>query len=98
MLAALVIGGLTAWYLGVQAGVIAAVATAGALLIAAFVPGVTLAVYALVVAWAGALYFLGPKMGKGKAGVQSSSLPFGIGAAASQASAWLKKNLGGKNQ
>lgn len=62
MLPALVVGALTAWYLGVRAGIIAAGLTFGALLVANFVPGLSLAVYALVLAWSGALYFLGPKI------------------------------------
>jgi len=57
MLPALIVGALTAWYLGLRAGIIAAVVTAAALLIAMFVPipGITLAIYALVVAWSAAL-------------------------------------------
>lgn len=94
MLAALVVGGLTAWYLGIQAGVIAAVATAGALLLAAFVPGLTVAVYALVIAWSAALYFLGPKIGKSKDAQAAGGLG-ALGGALNTATAWVKKAMSG---
>lgn len=95
MLAALVVGGLTAWYLGMRAGVIAAIATAAALIVAAFVPGVNLAVYALVIAWSAALYFLGPKMGKSKdaPGANGAGLA-GLTVMAGQARDWFKKKMG----
>ena len=48
MLPALIVGALTAWYLGLRAGVIAAIVTAAAMLVATFIPGATLVVYALV--------------------------------------------------
>ena len=44
MLPALIVGALTAWYLGIRTGVIVAVVTAAAMLIAAFVPGMTITV------------------------------------------------------
>jgi hypothetical protein len=77
MLSALIVGALTAWYLGLRAGIVAAAATFGALLVSNFVPGLKLAVYALVIAWAGALYFLGAKLSNKKAGGGSwlSGLP-----------------------
>ena len=81
---ALIVGLLTAWYLGVQAGVIAAVATFVALIVATFVPGLSLAVYALVLAWSAALYFLGAKMTKAKPGSM-------LGGITSQATAWARK-------
>ncbi|MDX2092518.1 MAG: hypothetical protein SFX73_31935 [Kofleriaceae bacterium] len=90
MLAALVVGALTAWYLGMRAGVIAAIVTFGALLVSAFVPGLTLAVYALVLAWSAALYFLGAKLSKKTPGA-------GLGGAVSlvnQAQSWIRKTLG----
>jgi hypothetical protein len=64
MLPALIVGALTAWYLGLRAGIIAAAVTAAALLVAMFVPvpGITLAIYALVLAWSAAVYFLGGKI------------------------------------
>ena len=92
MIAALIVGALTAWYLGMRAGIIAAGATFVALLAAAFIPGMTLAVYALVIAWTGAVYFLGPKMSK--PGIQGSGL---FGGALGQASAFGKKFFGRKS-
>ena len=91
MVAALIVGALTAWYLGMRAGIIAAAATFGALLIAMVVPGMSLAVYALVIAWSAALYFLGPKLSK-KAGVPGGWITGSIG----QATSWAKKMLGRK--
>ncbi|MDB4952740.1 MAG: hypothetical protein JWO36_309 [Myxococcales bacterium] len=90
MLPALIVGGLTAWYLGVRAGVLVAVATAIALLIAMVVPGMSLAVYALVVAWAAALYFFGPKISKatGQSGL--------LGGTFGQAKSWAAKIMGKK--
>ena len=92
MVPALIVGALTAWYLGLRAGIIAAVAVAGAMLIAMFVPGLSLAVYALVIAWAGALYFLGPKLSKKSNGLLGSMGGM-LGGAASQASSWAKRIL-----
>lgn len=91
MLPALVVGGLTAWYLGLRAGIVAAAITLAALIVAAFVPGLTVAVYALVLAWSGALYFLGAKMSKARpaaSGLGASTVARGI---AAQAKAWLDK-------
>jgi hypothetical protein len=87
MLPALIVGALTAWYLGLRAGVIAAVVTAGAMLIAQFVPGITLLVYGLVIAWSAAVYFLGAKITNRVKG------PSWLGMATGQASSWVKKVL-----
>ena len=88
MLPALIVGALTAWYLGLRLGVVVAIATAVALLIAAFVPGMSITIYALVIAWCAALYFFGPKMSKasGKAGMSSV-----FGSPLTQATAYVKK-------
>ncbi len=98
MLAALVVGGLTAWYLGLNAGIIAAVATAAALILGAVVPGLTLTVYVAVIGWCAALYFLGPKMSKGKGLKDDKAGTAGIlgnlMGAAGQATSWVKKRLG----
>jgi hypothetical protein len=88
MLPALIVGGLTAWYLGMRAGLIVAAATAIALLIAMVVPGMTVAVYALVVAWSAALYFFGPKISKATG---KSSL---LGGTLGQATSWARKMMG----
>jgi hypothetical protein len=87
MLPALIVGALTAWYLGLRAGIIAAVATFGALIIATFVPGLNLAVYALVLAWSAALYFLGAKISK-SSGLKGSSWLNGV---TGQATSWARK-------
>jgi hypothetical protein len=93
MIAAIIVGALTAWYLGVRTGVIAAIATAIALVIAMVVPGMSMAVYALVIAWAAALYYFGPKLGKkgGKAGLGLVGTATG---AVGQATDWAKKMFG----
>ena len=87
MLAALIVGALTAWYLGLRAGVIAGIVTAVALLIAMFVPipGITLAIYALVIAWSAAVYFLGAKI------TQRTTGPGWLAQATSQATSWVNK-------
>jgi hypothetical protein len=87
MLPALIVGALTAWYLGLRAGIIAAVVTAVALLIAMFIPipGITLAIYALVVAWSAAVYFLGAKI------TQRTTAPGWLSHAAGQATSWVNK-------
>ena len=87
MLPALIVGALTAWYLGLRAGIIAAVVTAAALLIAMFVPipGITLAIYALVIAWSAAVYFLGAKI------TQRTTGPSWLSGVSSQATSWAKK-------
>jgi hypothetical protein len=97
MLPALIVGGLTAWYLGVRPGVIAAIITFAALIVSSFVPGLTIAVYALVLAWCAALYFLGAKMtkeGGAKAGPSIGAATTVLSGIASQASSWLKKVTG----
>lgn len=63
MVSAVIVGVWTAWYLGLRAGAVAAAATAAALLLAHIVPGTTITVYALVIAWCGALYFVFPRLG-----------------------------------
>jgi hypothetical protein len=89
VIAAIIVGALTAWYLGVRLGVIVAGITFVALLLAAFVPGMSITVYALVIAWTAALYFFGPKISKasGKTGASSMFSPL------NQATAWAKKLL-----
>ena len=91
MLPALIVGGLTAWYLGLRAGIIAAVVTAAALLVAALVPipGITLTIYALIIAWSAAVYFLGAKLTQ-----KPNQARTGVGwldGVAGQATSWAKK-------
>lgn len=89
MLPALIVGVWTAWYLGVRAGVIAAVAVAAALLVSQFVPGASLTVYALVLAWCAALYFVIPKVQRRPTTQVSAS----VAAQAANAWRWAKKFL-----
>ena len=95
MLPALIVGLLTAWYLGIRLGVIVAILTAVALLVANFVPGLSITIYALVIGWAALLYFFGSKIAKATG--QSSMLGSVGGTAVSgvsQATAWVKKLFG----
>jgi hypothetical protein len=96
MLAALIVGVWTALYLGIRAGVIAAVAVAAAMLASSFLPGVSLAVYSLVIAWCAALYFVFPKLLK--PGARGGLKPNGLTAAsvlsqANSAWTWARKKL-----
>lgn len=88
MLPALIVGALTAWYLGLRLGIVVAVVTFAALLVASFVPGMTITVYALVIAWTAALYFFGPKISKASGKTSMSSV---FGSPLGQATAWAKK-------
>jgi hypothetical protein len=89
---ALIVGALTAWYLGLRLGIIIALVVAVALLVAQFVPGASLAIYALVIAWAALLYFFGPKVAK----ATGKQTIFGkVGTGVGQASAWVRKMMGG---
>jgi hypothetical protein len=92
---AIIVGALTAWYLGLRLGIIVAVVTAAALLISAVIPGMSITVYALVIAWAAALYFFGPKIAKatGQSSMFGSAMR-SMGGGVSQASSWAKKHLG----
>jgi hypothetical protein len=90
MIPAVIVGALTAWYLGLRIGIIVAVATAVALLVATVVPGMTLTVYALVVAWAAAMYFFGPRIAKASG---KTSLLGGLGGTVGTASAWVRSKL-----
>jgi len=87
MVPALIVGALTAWYLGLRAGIIAGIVTAVALLVAQFVPvpGLSLAIYALVIAWSAAVYFLGSKISARAKG------PGWLSAVTGQATSWAKK-------
>lgn len=98
MIPAIIVGALTAWYLGLRLGVILAIITAIALIVATVVPGLTLTVYALVIAWSAALYFFGAKLSKasGKSSTVNSVLG-GVGAGVAQARSWAKKILDKKS-
>ena len=86
MLAALIVGALTAWYLGLRTGIIVAAVTAAALLVAMFVPipGITLAIYALIVAWSAAVYFLGARI------TQRTTTPGWMSNVTGQATLWAR--------
>jgi hypothetical protein len=85
MIPAVIVGLLTGWYLGMRAGIIAAAVTAAAMLVAQFVPGMTLIVYALVIAWSAAVYFLGAKI------TARTKAPGWLSAVTGQASGMVKK-------
>ena len=88
MLPALIVGALTAWYLGLRLGVIVAIVTFAMLIAANFIPGMTLMVYGLVIAWSAALYFFGPKISKASGKTSMSSV---FGSPLGQAKAWATK-------
>ena len=92
---AIIVGALTAWYLGLRLGVIVAAVTAVAMLVAMVVPGMTITVYALVIAWAAGLYFFGPKISKASGKGLRSGMFGGVAGAAGQAGSWAKKMVGG---
>ena len=91
MLPALIVAALTAWYLGVRIGIAVGAATAIALLLATFIPGMSITVYALVLAWCAALYFFGPKISKASGSSGASGMLGGLGGAYGTASSWAKK-------
>lgn len=62
MIAALIIGAVTAWYLGVRAGIIAAALSAVLLVVALFVPPTAIGIYIVLGAYCLALYFFGSKL------------------------------------
>jgi hypothetical protein len=62
ILLALVVGAVTAWYLGVRAGVVAAIVSAAGLLVSIFVPGLSVPVYILLGLWLGGLWVVRTKL------------------------------------
>ena len=62
MLPALIVGALTAWYLGLKVGLIAAAISFVAIVVAGVVPGMTITVYALILGWCALLWFFGSKL------------------------------------
>lgn len=63
ILLAVIVGGLTAYYLGLRPGVIAAIVSAVALVVATFVPGAALPIYTLLALWCGGVWFVKAKLG-----------------------------------
>jgi len=62
ILLAVVVGAVTAWYLGLRIGIAAAVVSAAALLAAVFVPAAALPVYVVLGLWVGGLYMVKTKL------------------------------------
>lgn len=89
MLPALIVGALTAWYLGLRAGIIAAAVTVVAVIASDLVPvpGLKLAIYALVLAWSAAVYFLGSKI------TQRTTQPGWLSGVGDQAQSLVRKFL-----
>jgi hypothetical protein len=64
LVAALIMGALTAYYFGLRLGVYAAAATAGALFATIVIPGMTWLVYGAIAVSMVGLVYLGPRYGK----------------------------------
>lgn len=62
MLAAIIIGAITAWYLGVRVGVFAAAVSAALLVLAMFVPPTALGIYIVLGAYVVGLWLFGSKL------------------------------------
>lgn len=87
LLLALVVFGVTAWFLGARPGGYAAVASFAALMMAMVVPRTALAVYGVHVLYIGGLVYFGPKVARMLAG---NKPPPKQGTAA-QVGKWLKR-------
>jgi len=68
LLLALVVFGVTAWFLGLRAGGIASVVSLAALIGAQVVPGSAVAIYALHILWIAGLVWLGPRVSRLRSG------------------------------
>ena len=64
ILLALVVFGVTAWFLGMRLGAIAAGVSFASLIAAQVVPGSALPIYALHVLYIGGLVYLGPRVSR----------------------------------
>jgi hypothetical protein len=62
MIVALIVGAFTAWYLGLRAGAIAGAVSLVGIVLSSFIPGASLTVYGLVVAWCALVYFWGARL------------------------------------
>jgi hypothetical protein len=94
MLASIAVGAWTAWHLGLRAGAIAFAVSLAALIAAGVIPGLSLAVYAIIAAWCAALYFLGPRLGAARAAGGASRAAGGAeGAALARAKRWALELL-----
>lgn len=63
-LLAIVVFGVTAWFLGTRNGWIAALASAASILAAMIIPRTAIAIYAIHILWVGGLVYFGPKVMK----------------------------------
>jgi hypothetical protein len=61
---ALVVFGVTAWFMGVRAGGIAGVVSFATLIAALLVPRTAILIYAVHIIWIGGLVYLGPRVSK----------------------------------
>jgi hypothetical protein len=99
MLPALIVGALTAWYLGLKLGIIVAAITFVAIIVGSVVPGMTLTVYVLVAAWCALLYFFGAKIrGQNTGTAQAAKM---AGSAMGTVGRWVgkaKKIIGGSGK
>jgi hypothetical protein len=87
LLLALVVFGVTAWFVGVRQGSYAAVASFAALMMAMIVPRTAMAVYGFHVLYIGGLVYFGPRVSRMLAG---NKPPPKQGTAA-QVGRWLKR-------
>lgn len=92
MIPALIVGGYTAWFLGLRTGAVAAVSVAIGLLLAGLlpIPGLTLVVYALVLGWCAALFFFGRQMSQ-STGAGRRDMLSGLGALAARARQLMRR-------
>lgn len=86
LLLALVVFGVTAWFVGLRPGGYAAVVSFASLLMAQVVPGTALAVYGVHVLYIGGLVYMGPRVSRLLQGNKPE--PKGPGA---QVSKWLRR-------
>ena len=86
LLLALVVFGVTAWFLGLRPGGYAAVGSFASLMMAMVVPGTAMAVYGVHVLYIGGLVYFGPKVSRLVAG--NKPQPKGPVA---QVGKWLKR-------
>jgi len=86
LILALVVFGVTAWFLGLRPGGYAAVASFASLMMALVVPGTAMAIYGVHVVYIGGLVYFGPKVSKLLAG--NKPQPKGP---AAQVGKWLKR-------
>jgi hypothetical protein len=91
MIPALIVGALTAWFLGLRAGLIAAGVAFVAVVVAGIVPGMTITVYGLILGWCALLWFFGSKLTGKAAPTRSSEASSVAGSAAGTVGRWVGK-------